>query len=97
MNVMRLKADIAAGRTGDKSAGFDPAVAALGTDEEAAGTPISSDVAERVRSAERQAGLEPLARRNGPAGRPWIAVGAIGLSAVLVTLIWWLGEGMGYP
>ncbi|SRR5271170_7735673 len=34
-----LRSDIDSGRTGDKVAGFDPAVAPLGTDDEAAGTP----------------------------------------------------------
>lgn len=39
----QLRADIDSGRTGDKVAAPDPAMASLGTDDEAAGTPPSSD------------------------------------------------------
>ena len=39
-NAAQLKASIDAGRTGDKVAVSDPAAAPLGTDEEAAGTPV---------------------------------------------------------
>ena len=37
----QLRADIDSGRTGDKVSAPDPAMAPLGTDEEAAGTPPS--------------------------------------------------------
>jgi hypothetical protein len=40
----KLKHDIDRGRGGDKVDVIDPAAAPLGTDEEAAGTPPSSDV-----------------------------------------------------
>ena len=40
--IDELRADIDAGRTRDKIAGTDPAAAPLGTDEEAAGTPIAA-------------------------------------------------------
>jgi hypothetical protein len=39
----KLKHDINRGRAGDNVDAFDPAAAPLGTDEEAAGTPPSSD------------------------------------------------------
>jgi len=39
--IDRLRYDIDCGRTGDKVAWPDPAAAPLGTDEEAAGTPLS--------------------------------------------------------
>jgi hypothetical protein len=42
MNVDQLRWAIDRGRTGDKVAYPDPAAAPLGTDEEAAGTPISA-------------------------------------------------------
>ncbi len=38
--VEQLRNDIDRGRTGDKVEGVDPAAAPLGTDEEAAGTPV---------------------------------------------------------
>jgi hypothetical protein len=50
--VETLRADIDAGRTRDKVAGPDPAAAPLGADEEAAGTPISSERARLARSHE---------------------------------------------
>ena len=40
-NAAMLKADIDTGRTGDKNEVFDPGLSALGTDEEAAGTPLT--------------------------------------------------------
>ena len=48
----RLRSDIDAGRTGDKVPGSDPAAAPLGTDEEAAGTPITKERVELARSRE---------------------------------------------
>ena len=54
MNTSRLRADIDAGKTGDKTPGEDPAAAPLGTDEEAAGTAIDPALAERVRRGERR-------------------------------------------
>jgi hypothetical protein len=47
--VARLKDDIDSGRTEDKVALFDPALAPLGTDDEAAGTP---DTPDRIAMAE---------------------------------------------
>lgn len=65
MNVIRLRADIDSGKTGDKSPGLDPAAAPLGTDDEAAGTPVPHDIAERTRVRETRADGERLARQNG--------------------------------
>ena len=39
--IEQLRADIDSGRTGDKVSAPDPAMAPLGTDDEAAGTPPS--------------------------------------------------------
>jgi hypothetical protein len=47
-----LKGDIDTGRTGDKNEVFDPALAPLGTDDEAAGTPPSPARVERARLQE---------------------------------------------
>jgi hypothetical protein len=44
----KLRHDIDRGRGGDKVDGVDPAAAPLGTDEEAAGTPASSDAVARA-------------------------------------------------
>jgi hypothetical protein len=57
----QLKADIDSGRTGDKNEVFDPGLSALGTDDEAAGTPPD---AERVAIARWD---ESIARWSGGA------------------------------
>jgi hypothetical protein len=51
-SIDTLRADIDAGRTRDKVRGADPAAAPLGTDEEAAGTPLSCHRVEMARSNE---------------------------------------------
>src|SRR4051794_5901097 len=61
--VARLKADIDAGRTGDKGRGLDPAAAPLGTDDEAAGTP---PLAKTVQQARASAAAPELAGFTGP-------------------------------
>jgi hypothetical protein len=48
----RLRADIDSGRTRDKIPVSDPAAAPLGTDEEAAGTPVSKERVALARSQE---------------------------------------------
>jgi hypothetical protein len=71
----QLRADIDSGRTGDKVAAPDPAMASLGTDDEAAGTPPSSDAialtqrleTSRPDEAEPQTGL----------GHAWILVAVV--------------------
>jgi hypothetical protein len=50
--VEQLRHDIDRGRTGDKVDFPDPSVAPLGTDEEAAGTPIDPRVIAEIRKAE---------------------------------------------
>jgi hypothetical protein len=97
----RLKADINAGRTGDKRAGFDPAAAPLGTDDEAAGAPIPEDVAEQVRNAERAPHLDgqtgpkeatapdAAPSKAVPSATLWLAVGAL-LGCALIVVVGWL-------
>jgi hypothetical protein len=51
-NAAQLRWDIDSGRTGDKVAFPDPAAAPLGTDEEAAGTPVSPQAAALARRLE---------------------------------------------
>ena len=84
--VAQLKADINAGRTGDKCEGFDPAAAPLGTDEEAAGTSIADTTARQVRAAETAAGLAHL-KKSTPAAGTWVGVGAA-IAVVAVGLVW---------
>ncbi|MDF2120580.1 hypothetical protein PY365_33955 [Roseiarcaceae bacterium H3SJ34-1] len=61
-NVTQLRAVIDRGKTGDKVPAADPAAAPLGTDEEAAGTPLSRsaiEMAYRSEIARRDADLDP--------------------------------------
>ncbi len=52
----RLRADIDAGKTGDKVAASDPAAAPLGTDEEAGGMTTPDEALEKARRAEVRLG-----------------------------------------
>ena len=59
----QLKGDIDSGHTGDKNPVFDPGLAPLGTDDEAAGTPPTPF---RVRLARRLENLRSSRRAPGP-------------------------------
>jgi hypothetical protein len=50
--MAQLRDDIDSGRTGDKVAATDHAAAPLGTDEEAAGTPVDPRIIAEVRQYE---------------------------------------------
>ena len=75
-----LRHAIDRGRTGDKVSHNDPAAAPLGTDEEAAGTPVPAEaVAKALRNEIRG---PPLSPREGsePAfwpGAVWILAGGV--------------------
>ncbi len=60
----QLRHDIDQGRTGDKVRFPDPAAAPLGTDEEAAGTPIDPQVIARTREAEAKLARSTDAQRS---------------------------------
>lgn len=66
-HVDKLRANIDSGRTGDKVPGPDPAAAPLGTDEEAAGTPITSEQVDIARSHEVVSG--PRTTEDGGASQ----------------------------
>jgi hypothetical protein len=51
-NAAMLKGDIDTGRTGDKNEVFDPGLSPLGTDEEAAGTPLPPAAVKHARVQE---------------------------------------------
>jgi hypothetical protein len=81
----RLRADIDMGRTGDKIPNSDPAAAPLGTDEEAAGTPLSPTAIAMARRAEVRA--EAGTREDGGVLVYTLAVTAIGMLLVAVTAL----------
>ena len=56
--VAQLKADIDAGRTGDKVSNADPGLSPLGTDDEAAGHPASPERVAQARQAEARIGAQ---------------------------------------
>lgn len=66
----QLRADIDAGRTGDKVGGFDPAAAPLEADDEAAGTPDSPETIARMRDQEH---AETAPSRKANAATPELA------------------------
>jgi hypothetical protein len=59
-----LRHDIDSGRTGERSGGFDPAAAPLGTDAEAGGERTSAAALEQDRVSERAGARRDSARRN---------------------------------
>jgi hypothetical protein len=90
----QLRDDIDRGRTGEKVNFSDPAAAPLGTDEEAAGTPLDATVVAMVRDSElakapdrprdeAQSSDDPQYR-----GRGVVLLAIIAAVFALVALIW---------
>jgi hypothetical protein len=89
--VEQLRDDIDHGRTCDKVDAPDPAVAPLGADEEAAGTPPGPGAIDAARTIEvsRCPTLPPSGRGGGAA---WLLIAfASTLGAGLVAWMLWLG------
>ena len=94
-NPAMLKGDIDSGRTGDKNEVFDPALAPLGTDEEAAGTPPTPGQVRTAREQEtrqRWQGGSPeatsAAHGKGDRGVHYGYVGlAVAIGAVIVACV----------
>lgn len=90
----QLKADIDAGRTGDKVAAGDPGLAPLGTDDEAAGMPASQARMDLAREQELGIGQAAKAETAHTRGeRAWFVPTMLGLllliaiAAVVVGLV----------
>lgn len=66
----RLRQAIDNGRTGDKVAAPDPAAAPLGTDDEAAGTPVTPEQARMAAREELTRGWKARAAAPRNGGRP---------------------------
>lgn len=87
--TQQLKADIDSGKTGDKiDDGYDLGLSALGTDDEAAGTPPTPQEVAMADRLERAAPAQPAEQgaRNPVPGFPavWVIVAAF--VAVLIAL-----------
>lgn len=65
-NPAMLKADIDSGRTGDKENALDPGLSMLGTDDEAAGNPVSPERVNLARRQERAEGAQAGVPSGGP-------------------------------
>jgi len=83
----QLRSDIDSGRTGDKVPAPDPAAAPLGTDEEAAGTPIPSEAIAASRAQEIVAPAQAAQSRRG-LGASWVLIAFVALAAA--ALLAWL-------
>ena len=90
--IEQLRNDIDQGRTGDKVRFPDPAAAPLGTDEEAAGTPIDPQVIAQVRKREAKMAPPTDAQRSTEGGGRdvvlWLA--AVGAMLCWWGVVWWL-------
>ena len=100
----QLKGDIDSGHTGDKNPVFDPALAPLGTDDEAAGRPPSAfriELARRYERLERWIGRSRGASSAAHDKRDGVALGfaafAGGVGVVLVAGIWFARTGLAGP
>jgi len=83
----QLRRDIDRGRTGDKVSWPDPASAPLGTDEEAAGTPLAPGDVDAARRVERRGLQQP--QPDAGLGDAWILVGFI-LALFAGVLVWFI-------
>jgi len=82
-SVSRLRAAIDSGRTREKINWPDPAAAPLGTDEEAAGTPVHAYVGQTT--AEREIKARDKAAPRAPLmGSAWIVAAVAVVTAVAV-------------
>jgi hypothetical protein len=91
--TQQLKADIDAGKTGDKVAeGFDLGLSTLGTDDEAAGSPNTPEQVALAQAMEKRqtvkAPAEQSAKVSTP-GRPavWIVVGIFAILLAILALV----------
>jgi hypothetical protein len=88
--VAQLRQDIDSGATGDKVPVLDPALAPLGTDDEAAGFPPSPEMVAALREAERaerRSRLDPTDTGEDPHGLR--VVGGIALAVALAAVALW--------
>jgi hypothetical protein len=89
--IEQLRSDIDHGRTCDKIDAPDPAVAPLGSDEEAAGTPPHPAAVEAARALEVSRSCQSPSSRG--MGAAWLLIAfASALGAGLAAWMLWLGR-----
>jgi hypothetical protein len=81
----RLRADIDSGLTGDKVTHSDPAVSPLGTDDEAAGTPVSN---EQLRLEEKARPKRPAPQHPENRGLGIYVIVMVAIVGLLTLAIW---------
>ena len=101
-NPAQVRGDIQSGRTGDKRNGYDPAMAPLETDAEAAGTPMTTEQVELSRETQVQGdadrsppeysdAMRPPTPHSKPRKQDWpLRVGMAGCVIILVVLAYLL-------
>ena len=86
--VDRLRADIDEGRTGEKVRYPDPAAAPLGSDDEAAGTPLTAEQRQTEYDSHRQ-GNPPAREEPGSVLLYVLLIGGIALVIIgALALLW---------
>ncbi|HEY8611468.1 MAG TPA: hypothetical protein VIL69_09295 [Roseomonas sp.] len=90
----QLKRDVESGATGDKVPMLDPGLSPLGTDDEAAGTPLDPRLIAEMRERERRGAPvppDPASNRVPPSSGHRalaIAIGVTGLLLLAAVLAW---------
>ena len=82
----QLRNEIDSGRTGGKTPGPDPAMAPLGTDDEAAGRPPSSASIQLARQLESKRAAEREPQEGF--GAAWILVGFTAAITAALIILW---------
>ncbi len=90
--TQQLKADINAGKTGDKVVeGFDPGLSTLGTDDEAAGSPNTPEQVALAQALEKRNAPKAPAEQSANVSKPglpavWIIGGVFAVFLVLAVV-----------
>jgi hypothetical protein len=85
--IAQLRNDIDAGRTGDKTAWPDPAAVPLGVDEEAAGTPPSSDAVTHAHDEEISRPATSRRRRAGAGIFISLGIGLVAFAFIVLLIV----------
>jgi hypothetical protein len=86
--VEQLRNDIDHGRACDKVDALDPAIAPLGADDEAAGTPLDPSAVEAARTLEMSRSCQSAPRRGS--GAAWLLIAfSLAVGAGLVAWMAW--------